>query len=270
MALGTTALAFVDDNYFVCGSRSGHIRVWRIEGTKKEGEVSKEAAVSISGAHTGKITRVQKGPPLTGSHISFSSASSDGKALSFALNKVAKGAKGNETLMCFNVVNHNTTNRYSIDHDDISVTTLAPIVLGGNQVAMLTSSSNGYINLVESPKSIPLADALVEYRARIEQESLYLRHIAYQFIRGVKCGKANVKRTHRDCFSGDDAVTFMVENQFAATRKDAIDLAQVLATHLNVFSCVKGTCLEDSPRSLCRFRAEYLKRSLQRSRRTTA
>lgn len=266
MALGITALAFVDDKYFVSGSRSGHVRVWSTEGTRKEGEVSKEAAVSITGAHTGKVTRVQKGPPLSGFHVSFSSASSDGKTLSFVFQKMAKG---NEKPKCFKVVNHNT-NRYLLDRNDISVTTLAPVVLG-DRVALLTSTSNGYVNLIESPKSIPSIDALIAYRTRIEQESLNLRHIAYQLSRGVESNKCrkNVKKSHRDCFSGYDAVTFLVEKQFAATREDAVELAQVLAARLGLYSCIKGTCLVDSPRSLCRFEAEYLKQSLRRSRTTT-
>ena len=267
MSLGITTLAFVDENYFVTGSRAGHIRVWVTEGTKREGEVSNEAAVSITGAHSGRVTRLQKGPPLPGFHVSFSSASSDGKTLSFAFKKVATG---NETPKCFNVVNHNIANRYSLDHEDISVTVLAPVVLLENQVALLTATSNGYVNLVESPKSIPSVDALIEYRTRIEQESLNLRHIAHQLSRGIesKCRKVNVK-SYKDCFNGYDAVTFLVENQFAATRKDAVDLSQVLATHLAVYSCIKGRCLVDSPGSLCRFQPEYLKKSLRRSRTTT-
>jgi hypothetical protein len=65
--------------------------------------------------------------------------------------------------------------------------------------------------------------------------------------------------TYPDCFLGSEVVSFLVDNGYAASRKDAVDLGRVLASHLSLFECVtkKSKLLLDDATSYYRFKEEF-------------
>merc|ERR1712127_889211 len=81
----------------------------------------------------------------------------------------------------------------------------------------------------------------------MEEESLTLYAIAEAICASeaveVKDRKVHMK-THKNVFRGKDAVSFLVDNKYAATRDDAMDLGRVLGTHLSLFECVTKKCKE--------------------------
>jgi len=242
---------------FVSGSRSGDMRVWKVGTTKTSSSVYKEE-ICISGAHTARITSLQQGPTNEKSSLSFSSASDDGKVLSFALP--ATGKKGSPR--CFNAVHHGIANRYFPELEHISVTALACLSTSGDTQMLIsgTSNTNGSINVLQpSQLTTPgnqLDDALILHRRQIEEETLTLYSLANNMSKGIECKtrKKNMK-TYKNCFLGSDAVSYLVDNNFAASREDACALGHVLATHLCLFDCVtkSGKFLEDNASSYYRF-----------------
>ena len=52
-------------------------------------------------------------------------------------------------------------------------------------------------------------------------------------------------KSYPSCFLGKDVVSYLVDHKYAASKKDAVDLGHVLASHLSLFECVskKGTKL---------------------------
>ena len=65
--------------------------------------------------------------------------------------------------------------------------------------------------------------------------------------------------TYPDCFLGSEVVSFLVDNGYAASRKDAVDLGRVLASHLSLFECVtkKSKLLLDDATLYYRFKEEF-------------
>jgi len=236
------------------------MRVWKVGTTKTSSSVYKEE-ICISGAHTLRITSLQQGPTVEkASLLSFSSASDDGKVLSFSLPATST-KKG--TPRCFNAVHHGIANRYFPELEHISVTALACLSTSGDSSQILisgTSSTNGSINVLQpsqlTKSGNQLDDALILHRRQIEEETLTLYSIANKLSKGIECKtrKKNMK-TYKNCFLGSDAVSYLVDKNFAASREDACALGHVLATHLCLFDCVtkSGKFLEDDASSYYRF-----------------
>lgn len=255
-----TSLSFLQGNkMFVSGSKAGNLRVWDVDGTKANGEtvVNKEE-ICITGAHSLPITAVQQGPRVkgTGKSLSFSSASEDGKVLSFAIPDANNGVCN---LGCFNVVNHGIMNRYFVDADLVGVTSLACLTLSNDKEVLITGSTiNGNIHVLKTPRTPKQKDqdALILYHRSIEEENLTLHAIAVEIRNDVETvdKKQNMK-TYKSCFPGSDIVSYFVDNQYAASRKDAVDLGRVLTTHLSVFECVskKDKPLDDDSKSFYRW-----------------
>ena len=255
---------------FVSGSRSGDMRVWRVGTTKTSSSVYKEE-ICIGGAHTSRITSLQQGPTNEKSSLSFSSASDDGKVLSFSLPATST-KKG--TPRCFNAVHHGIANRYFPELEHISVTALACVE--GDDTQMLisgTSNTNGSINVLQpSQLTTPgnqLDDALILHRRQIEEETLTLYSMANKLSQGIECKtrKKNMK-TYKNCFLGSDAVSYLVDNNFAASREDACALGHVLATHLCLFDCVtkSGKFLTDDSSSYYRFADDEVEDDVRKSK----
>lgn len=269
-----TSLSFLQGNeMFVSGSKSGNLRVWKVEGKKTDGETIKKEVICITGAHTGAIMAVRQGPRLSkddddNATLSFSSASEDGKVLSFAI-PVAKIGKCNPS--CFNVVNHDIANRYFVDTQSIGISALDCLVMPGKvkDVVVTTSTNNGSINLlrrVGAPKEGTQGDALIRYRQAMEEESLTLYAIAEQICKDAEAvesrnRKLNMK-TYKNVFTGQDVVSYLVDNEYAASREDAVDLGCVMVTHLSLFERVSKTCqgtkrLEDDAKSFYKWSSEF-------------
>ena len=271
MSFGITSLTFLRENtMFVSGSRSGDMRVWKVGTTKTSSSVYKEE-ICISGAHTSRITSLQQGPTNEKSSLlSFSSASDDGKVLSFSLPATST-KKG--TPRCFNAVHHGIANRYFPELEHISVTALTCVEGDGTQMLISgTSNTNGSINVLQpSQLTTPgnqLDDALILHRRQIEEETLTLYSMADKLSKGIECKtrKKNMK-TYENCFLGSDAVSYLVDNNFAASREDACALGHVLATHLCPFDCVtkSGKFLEDNG-SYYRFADDVVEDDVRKSK----
>ena len=273
MSFGITSLTFLRDNtMLVSGNRSGDMRVWKVGTTKTSSSVYKEE-ICISGAHSAKITSLQQGPTVEKSSIlSFSSASDDGKVLSFALP--ATGKKGSPR--CFNAVHHGIANRYFPELEHISVTALACLSTFGDSTQILisgTSNTNGSINVLQpsqlTTSGNQLDDALILHRRHIEEETLTLYSMANKLSKGIECKtrKKNMK-TYKNCFLGSDAVSYLVDNNFAASREEACALGHVLATHLCLFDCVtkSGKFLEDNASSYYRFADDEVEDDVRKSK----
>lgn len=268
MQFAITSLTFLKGNaMLVSGSRSGNLRVWNVDGTKTHGEIVKKEVICVTGAHNQAITAIQQGPQVKdggSSSVSFSSASEDGKVLSFSIPV----EKNIITPSCLNVVNHGIANRYIVDKDQVSVTALACLNMPEkNAQDMLitgTTHSSGNINVLKTP-SIPAqgqSDALVLHRQAMEEESLTLYAIAEKLSNGGGVESRNRKlqmKSYKNVFLGCDLVSYLVDNEYAASREDAIALGNVLATHLSLFTCVtmKGKVLADDAKSYCRFTCEF-------------
>lgn len=274
MQFAITALAFLQGSkMFVSGSKIGNIRVWNLDGSNTMGETIKKEEICIKGAHNMRITSIQQGPQV-GKSLSFSSASEDGKVLSFAL----PAAKSNKCQpCCFNAVNHAITNRYFPNADPICVTALACLSTPSSNVLITgTTSSNGSINVLKPtspPKFDKKSDALVLHRQAIEEETLTIYEIADKMSNGgVECKtrKKNMK-TYKNCFLGSEAVSYLVDQQYAASREDAVTLGYVLATHLRLYEHVtkKGKFIEDS-NSYYIFSSDFVKGDLPVDRSTTS
>lgn len=269
MQFAITSLTFLQGNtMFVSGSKSGNLRVWKVEGKKKNGETVRKEEICITGAHSLPITAIQQGPEVNSveNSISFSSASEDGKVLSFSV-PVAKIGKSNPC--CFNVVNHGIADRYTVGADPTCVTALACLGMPNNAPEVLitgSTNSNGKINVLKSPttpKQGPGNDSLVLHRRGMEEESLTLYSIAEKICSNDGVESRNRKlqmKSYKNCFVGGDVVTYLVDNEYAISRIDGIILGNILATHLSLFECVtkKGKMLEDNTKAYYRFSSEFM------------
>jgi len=269
MQFAITSLTFLQGNaMFVSGSKSGNLRVWKVKGKKKNGETVCKEEICITGAHRLPITTIQQGPEVNSVDdiISFSSASEDGKVLSFSV-PVAKIGKSNPS--CYNVVDHGISDRYSVGADPTCVTALACLGMPNNaQEVLITGStnSNGKINVLKSPTTPmqgPRNDALVLHRLGMEEESLTLYAIAEKICSkdGVESRNRKLQmKSYKNCFVGEDVVTYLVANEYAVSRYDGTILGNILATHLSLFECVtkKGKMLEDNAKSYYRFSSEFM------------
>jgi len=266
---GITSLSFLGGSqFFVSGNRAGNLRVWRTDGSNTSGEIVRKEVITVTGAHSDSVTAVIQGPCVNADNIiTFSSSSKDGKVLSFAFPE-KKAGKSNP--LCFDAVNHGVANRYTTDHDDIEVTSLVSMNMSKGDI-LLSSSTNHYVNLIGPSQVLSRGqDALILYRRQIEQESLTLHHIAEELSRGIESRDRKYHmKTHKNCFTGSDAVTFLVDKKHAVTRNDAVDLGRVLGTHLHLHESVlkNGTHLEDTPKSLFRFSEKFLANSKESERR---
>eukprot|EP00571_Detonula_confervacea_P006030 CAMPEP_0172313454 /NCGR_PEP_ID=MMETSP1058-20130122/20196_1 /TAXON_ID=83371 /ORGANISM="Detonula confervacea, Strain CCMP 353" /LENGTH=758 /DNA_ID=CAMNT_0013027101 /DNA_START=227 /DNA_END=2503 /DNA_ORIENTATION=- len=281
MKFAITSVSFLQGNaLFVSGSKSGNLRVWNVDGTKTNGETMNKELICITGAHNLAITAIQQGSQVTKDvekSLSFSSASFDGKVLSFAI-PVAKIGGGCNPC-CFNAVNHGIRNRYVVEADITRVTSLACLNMPSNgQDVLITGSTNskGSINVLNpprTPKKGQQKDALVLHRQAIEEESLTLYAIAEKICNGgveYKNRKLQMK-TYKNCSLGSDIVTYLVDHEYAVSRKDAVHLGCILATHLSLFHCITktGKSLEDDSKSYYTFSSEFphgAKASLKKSK----
>eukprot|EP00581_Thalassiosira_minuscula_P000327 CAMPEP_0183741872 /NCGR_PEP_ID=MMETSP0737-20130205/63318_1 /TAXON_ID=385413 /ORGANISM="Thalassiosira miniscula, Strain CCMP1093" /LENGTH=854 /DNA_ID=CAMNT_0025977353 /DNA_START=73 /DNA_END=2637 /DNA_ORIENTATION=+ len=269
MQFAITSLCFLQGNaMFVSGSKIGNLRVWSVDGSKTNGETVNKELICITGAHNMAVTTIRQGPRVeengSNANLSFSSAADDGKVLSFAI-PVAKIGSCNPS--CFNVVNHGIANRYLADSDPIGVSSLECLSMPGsaNDILLSGCANNGSINLLmppDSPRKGTQNDALLLYRQAIEQESLTLYAIAEKMSKGgVESRNRKLQmRTYKNVFLGKDAVSYLVENGYAASRNDAIALGRVLATHLSLFECAtkRGKLLEDDTKSFYRWTDDFL------------
>lgn len=268
MQFAITCVSFLQGNaLFVSGSKSGNLRLWHVDGTKTNGETVKKELICITGAHSESISAISQGPQLTKDaeqSLSFSSASADGKVLSFAIPAAKIG--GGCSPRCFNVVNHGIRNRYAVEAETTSVTALACLKMSNDQDVLITGSTNchGNINVLNPRSTLKKGqqkDALVLHRQAIEEESLTLYAIAEKISKGgveTKNRKLHMK-TYKNCFQGSDMISYLVDHEYAVSRKDAVDLGCVLAAHLSLFECITKTCqsLEDDAKSYYRFSSEF-------------
>lgn len=271
MQFAITSVCLLKGNaLFVSGSKSGKLRIWSVDGTKEDSETVNKELICITGAHVNAIAAIQQGPKMmeNAESLSFSSASADGKVLSFSFPVAKIGGSCNPR--CFNVVNHGIRNRYAVNADTTCVTALACLTMPTNdQDLLLTGSinSDGRINVLHPP-STPRqgeTDALVLHREAIEEEYLTLYAIADKISNGgveIKNRKLKMK-AYKDCARGSDIVSFLVDQDYAATRKDAVDLSCVLASHLSLFQCSTkaGLSLEDNGKKYYKFSSEFSSRS---------
>lgn len=265
MQFAITSLTFLQGNeLFVSGSKVGNLRVWKVDGTRANGETVNKEEICITGAHNLAITAIEEGPQLNGSvkSLTFSSASEDGKVLSFAIPAAKVGSCN---PCCFNAVNLGIANRYFVGTDPAPATALA--CLGKSNTGedlLISGGTKAALNILKPPgppKQGQQNDALVLYRQAMEEESLTLNAIGEKICKEEAIESRNRKlqmKSYKDCFLGSDAISFLVDNQHAASRKDAVDLGRVLATHLTLFECVskKGKMLEDDKKSYYRWSSD--------------
>jgi hypothetical protein len=255
-----TSLTFLQGNMFVSGSRSGILRVWKVDGTKSNGETITKEEICINGAHHLSVTAVRQLRSRDG-NVSFSSASEDGKVLSFA---IPIPIDGDRKPRCFNVVNHSITNRYFPSADRVGVVSLCCLSDPDNLEEILvtgTTNSNGFFHVLIPPKKGTQEDALVLHRQSIIDESLTIFDIAENICNDVESKSRKLYlMTYPGCFLGSDAVSYLVDHGYAASRKDAVDLGRVLASHLSLFECAskKGKLLVDDEKSYYRFSEAFL------------
>jgi WD40 repeat protein len=239
---------------FVSGSRSGILRVWKVDGTKSNGETFTKEDICINGAHNLSVTAVRQVRSRDSNAVSFSSASEDGKVLSFTFP-----VDGGRNPRCFNVVNHGITNRYFPDADRVGVVSLCCLIDPNNIEDVLvtgTTSSNGFFHVLRPPKQGMQEDALVVHRQSILEESLTIFDVAEKISKEVESkNRTRYMKSYSDCFLGKDVVSYLVDHKYAASQKDAVDLGRVLASHLSLFECVskKGKLLVDDAKSFYRF-----------------
>ena len=249
-----TSLTFLQGNMFVSGSRSGIIRVWKLDGSKTDGETITKEDICINGAHNSSVTGVQE-VRSRDSNASFASASEDGKVLSFTIPNDGGRPR------CFSVVNHGITNRYFPDADRVGVVALCCLSDPDNNLEDVlvtgTSNSDGFFHVLRPPiQRSQDDDALVLYRQSIIEESLTMFEAAERILNAMECKRRkSYLHTYPDCFLGSCAVSYLVDNGYAASRKDAVDLCRVLATHLSLFECVseESKLLVDDAKSYYRF-----------------
>jgi hypothetical protein len=231
-----------------------------LDGTKIDGETITKEDICINGAHNSTVTSVQQ-IRSKDSNVSFASASEDGKVLSFTI-------PNNGSLLgrprCFSVVNHGITNRYFPDADRVGVVALCCLSISPDNLEDIlvsgTSNSDGYFHVLRPPVQNMQEDALILYRQSILEESLTILEAAERIHNIMKCkSRKSYLLTYPDCFLGSDAVSYLVENRYAASRKDAVDLGRVLASHLSLFECVskKSKLLVDDAKSYYRFSEEF-------------
>ena len=245
---------------FACGSKGGDLRVWKVEGTKQVGETAKKEVAVITGAHSSSIVAVRRGPRAeeNSDDLFFSSAEEDGNVLSFAISRAETGRC---QPSCLNVVDHNIADRYVPDPDPVCVSTLACIDFSGKD-KLITGTNDGRIHLLSPPESVPGHDALLGYRRDTEEESLTLRAIAEEACSagGVAThDRKHTARTYKNVFLGRDFVSHLVDRKHALSRKDALDLARILAAKFSLFQCVtkKDKLLEDDGKSFYRWSDEF-------------
>ena len=263
-----TSLTFLQENMFVSGSRSGILRVWTVNGTKSNEETITKEDICINGAHNLSVTAVRQVRSRDG-NVSFSSASEDGKVLSFT---IPISIDGDRRPRCFNVVNHGITNRYFPDADRVRVVTLCCLSDPDNLEDVLvtgTTNSNGFFHVLRPPKQGTQKDALVLHRQSIIDESLTMFDIAEKICNGVESKNRKLYlMTYQGCFLGSEAVSYLVDHGYAASRKDAVDLGRVLASHLSLFECAskKGKLFVDDEKSYYRFSEAFLATPASRRR----
>ena len=280
MQYAVTSLSFLEGNtMFVCGSRSGNLRVWNVDGTNTSGETISKESIGIMGAHNSTVTAIKKGPIIKDasngdSRLTFSSSSEDGKVLSFAVSYIGSASHGVNKERCkpccFNAVNHGIVERY-LSSCPISVTGLEVMPVNGSKSdhdslatnVLISGSSCGNIHVLKTPSTTNLGqqkDALVLYRQQIEEEALTLLDIAEHLMSCVESrDRKRRMTTYKNCFLGSDAVSYMVDNGYAVSRKDALDLGRVLAEHFSLFQHVEAEykLLEDDGKSFYRFSEEF-------------
>jgi hypothetical protein len=90
-----------------------------------------------------------------------------------------------------------------------------------------------------------LEDEKLFYRFRVEGESSeeltlsILRSLAQQFLDGVKVKSHHYRlRTYKHTFTGEDAVSFMIESDMAKSRDDAVKLGKKIANTFHLFEHV--------------------------------
>ena len=203
MNFSITSLSFLSEDLFVSGTRRGVLRLWKVDNDND--------LVSIKGAHTGEVTGIKSGcfekKNRTEKYVTFSTASSDGKVLSFAVT-LGKDDKGKP--VCYHQVHHGITSRYVSNRNCVSVEALECVEIPntnskGPRKALISTCSRGDLNVLTTPLiSVSKAqDALVLYRKRIEEEALTLHTLAPDLLNCVESRdrKKNLM-TYKDCFLG--------------------------------------------------------------------
>jgi WD40 repeat protein len=268
-----TSLTFLHRNMFVSGSRSGILRVWTVDGTKSNGETITKEDICINGAHNLSVTAVRQVRSRDG-NVSFSSASEDGKVLSFT---IPISIDGDRIPRCFNVVNHGITNRYFPDPThQVRVVSLCCLSDPDNLEDVLvtgTTNSDGFFHVLRPPKQGMQNDALVLHRQSIIDESLTMFDIAEKICNDVESKSRKLYLiTYQGCFLGSEAVSYLVDHGYAASRKDAVDLGRVLASHLSLFECAskKGKLFVDDEKSYYRFSEAFLATPSSQRRRVSS
>ncbi|KAL7469910.1 hypothetical protein ACHAXS_010158 [Conticribra weissflogii] len=259
MQFAITSIEFLGEKLFVTGSKSGNLRVWNTDG-ETGGTIDKEI-ISIMGAHNLTVTSIKKGANIQATSndsskmITFSSGSEDGKVLSFAI-PIAESHRFACKPICFRAMNHSIIDRY-LTVEPISVTCLSMI----QDSYLVSGSSCGIIHILRNPaESEPMQqDSLILYRKKIEEEALTLNAIAQNaLIELERCDHNRKMKAHKECFSGSDFVTYLLNKEHAASRYDALELGRVLASHFSLLKNVenKEKTLEDD-KSLYRFSEEF-------------
>ena len=204
MNFSITSLAFLCEDVFASGSRGGSLRLWNINSEKE--------LASVNGAHSDTIVGIKLGSieqngKTKVKNVVFSSASVDGKVLSFSASiKEKEKCKP----LCFDVVNHSITSRYFSNHKSHTVEALESIGLPNTascdvRNVMISTSSCGDMNILNasmfpSDRSI---DALSLHLQHVEQETLTLHSVAPALMNGVEIKDRKRKMMkYKKCFLG--------------------------------------------------------------------
>lgn len=202
MNFAVSSIKFLSDDIFVSGYRGGILRLWKVESDKD--------LVSINGAHNDEIVDIQLGcfeEKNEDKRVSFASASSDGKVLSFTIT-MGKTNKGKP--LCYNVVYHGIACRYLANRDSVSVKALECVdILNTTTLdyrkAMISVCSTGNINILKAqlaPDS-QSQDALLLYRKQIEEEALTLHAIVADMLNAIEVRDRKKKVfIYKQCFLG--------------------------------------------------------------------
>ena len=245
-----TSLAFLGKDHFVSGTKGGDLRIWNVNGSSARGEIVGNELTRLSGAHTSEITSIIAGRNSNEHEWTLTTCGKDGMVLSFFANAE------NPVLRCFNVVDLGISDRYSSDGDSVSALSLG-FYEEDQFTTLVIGNSRGSINILKQPRQlIGVHDALFTYRQQIKKEALTMQMIAENARLAIKC--TNHKKhaqTYADCFTGSELVTYLLDENYAATRGDAVTLCCALQKHSSLFVHVlnERKQFQDDIRSFYRF-----------------
>lgn len=265
MQFGITSLSFLGGDLFISGARGGDLRVWNVNGSGAKDETVHNELIGLSGAHSSEITAVITGKKVAAvsskeKMMTVYTCGKDGMVLSFMVSS-------ENPIRCHNVVNLGIPYRYASEGDTVSALSLGCLEKG-EITKIIVGCSRGSINVLPQPHpSLEPQDALLAYLRRIKEESLTLQLIAENASNTITSTE-HIKHMQKyaNCFTGSELVSYLVDNNHASTRNDAVMLGRALQNHLSLFTHISNEfeLLQDDIRSFYRFKEEFKKKKSQR------